>query len=137
VDAMFGLKAAEKSIAFSTMVEDGMPPVRADRGRLVQVLSNLVGNAVKFTLPNGRVEVRVERSNRDALFTVSDDGPGIRPDDLPHIFERFWQPRERRREGAGLGLTIAHGIVEAHGGTIEAESAPGAGSTFRFTIPLA
>lgn len=137
IEALFGLKAAEKSIALTTAVEAGLAPVRADRGRVVQVLSNLVGNALKFTQPAGRVEVRVAPSNGDALFSVSDNGPGIPPEELPHIFERFWQPREQRKGGTGLGLAIARGIVEAHGGRIHAESTPGAGSTFRFTIPLA
>jgi two-component system, chemotaxis family, sensor kinase Cph1 len=77
----------------------------------------------------------VERVEAEVCFAVRDTGPGIEPEHLPHVFDRFWKVRERNRGGTGLGLAIAKGIVEAHGGRIWAESEPGAGSTFRFTIP--
>jgi signal transduction histidine kinase len=101
------------------------------------VLSNLIGNANKFTPRGGRIVLRVEPFGDCAMFSVEDDGPGIRADDLGHLFEPFWQARGTRKNGAGLGLTIAKGIIDAHGGTIWPESAPGRGTTMFFTVPLA
>jgi signal transduction histidine kinase len=109
--------------------------LRADRERLFQVLSNLVGNAMKFARPHSRIEVTVSRELEVVRFCVSDQGPGIRPEDLPHIFERFWKGERESRGGTGLGLYIARKVVEAHGGRIWAESTPGQGSTFHFTLP--
>jgi signal transduction histidine kinase len=107
-----------------------------DRPRILQVLSNLIGNAIKFTPEGGAINVRVELGGREARFSVTDSGSGIAADALPHIFERFWQARRAARTGAGLGLAIAKGIVEAHRGKIWTESVPGKGSTFFFTLPL-
>lgn len=112
------------------------PAVLADRDRVLQVLSNLLGNAVKFTPAGGRVELAVEARGAEVAFTVRDQGPGIAADDLPRVFDRFWQGAGMRRGGAGLGLAIARGIVESHGGRIWAQSVPGAGSTFSFTLPV-
>ena len=112
-----------------------LPAVVADRDRVLQVLSNLLGNAVKFTPAGGAVELAAEARGGEVVFTVRDDGPGIGPDDLPRVFDRFWQGTGTRRGGAGLGLAIARGIVESHGGRIWVESTPGAGSTFSFTLP--
>ena len=109
--------------------------VMADADRVAQVLSNLVGNAAKFTPEGGRITVSTEATEREVRFCVSDTGPGIEEQDLPHIFDRFWQVRRVRRGGVGLGLAIAKGIVEAHGGRIWARSAPGVGSDFYFTLP--
>jgi signal transduction histidine kinase/DNA-binding NarL/FixJ family response regulator len=117
-------------------VNAAVPPVRADRERVLQVLSNLLGNAVKFTPAGGRVELAVEARGAEVAFTVRDQGPGIAADDLPRVFDRFWQGAGMRRGGAGLGLAIARGIVDSHGGRIWAESVPGAGSTFSFTLPV-
>jgi len=111
--------------------------VFADRERVLQVLANLAGNAVKFTPAGGRVEIAAARAGDEVRVAVRDTGPGIAADDLPCVFDRFWQARSTRRAGAGLGLAIAKGIVEAHGGTVSAESTPGAGSTFAFTLPVA
>jgi PAS domain S-box-containing protein len=111
--------------------------VLADRDRVAQVLSNLVGNAAKFTPEGGRIAVAVEAGEREVRFCVSDTGPGIELQDLPHIFDRFWQVRRVRRGGVGLGLAISKGIVEAHGGRIWARSTPGLGSEFSFTLPRA
>ncbi|HET8654332.1 MAG TPA: ATP-binding protein [Longimicrobiaceae bacterium] len=127
--------ARSASLALHCSVSDAVPAVWADRDRILQVLSNLVGNAIKFTPPGGRIEVRAEEKEGGVRFSVSDTGPGIPPDDLPQLFQPFWQARRGSVEGAGLGLAIARGIVEAHGGTIWAESAPGVGSTFCFTLP--
>lgn len=109
--------------------------VPVDRDRILRVLSNLIDNAIKFTPEGGQVRVRVEEVDEELRFAVSDTGMGISQDDLLHIFESFWQSRRRSQIGAGLGLMIARGIVEAHGGRIWAKSRPGQGSTFYFTIP--
>jgi signal transduction histidine kinase len=111
--------------------------VRADRERIFQVLSNLVGNAVKFTPPQGAIHVTADVAGDDALFTVADTGPGIPADQIPHIFDRGWQAKRSGRESAGLGLYIVHGIVAAHRGRVWVESVVGQGSAFRFTLPRA
>jgi PAS domain S-box-containing protein len=108
--------------------------VQADRDRTLQVLSNLLDNAVKFTDPGGRITVGAEPRDGDELFWVSDTGIGIEKERLATVFDRYAQARQSRRAGAGLGLAISKEIVEAHGGTIWAESEPGAGSTFYFTL---
>jgi two-component system, sensor histidine kinase and response regulator len=119
-------------------VEYRMPPddalVHADRNRVLQVFSNLIGNAVKFTPEGGRIAVAADGAGDHVHFTVSDTGRGIADADLPRIFDRFWHGGEAG--GSGVGLALAKGIVEAHGGTIWAESG-GTGSTFPFTLPLA
>ena len=111
--------------------------VSADRRRVNQVLSNLVGNANKFTPEGGRITLEVVPAEACARFAISDTGPGISREDLPHIFDRFWQARRVRRGGVGLGLAISKGIVDAHGGSIWAESCAGVGTTFFFTLPVA
>jgi PAS domain S-box-containing protein len=125
------------NIALDTSVGDNLLPVLADAARIQQVLSNLVGNAVKFTPRNGQVTVTAEPIDGGVKFGVTDNGPGIPPDQVPHIFGRFWQAMPSDRRGIGLGLAIAKGIVEAHGGMIWVESQLGAGSTFYFTLPSA
>jgi signal transduction histidine kinase len=121
----------------------GAATIDADHDRLLQVLLNLLGNAVKHTPPGGRITVRAVPEPAGGApaafvrFSVRDTGRGIAPDDLPHVFDRYWQMDRAGRAGAGLGLAIAKGIVEAHGGTIEVTSAVGLGSTFSFTIPAA
>lgn len=109
--------------------------VLADRERVLQVFSNLVGNAVKYTPPDSPITVSAELDGPDVRFTVADRGPGIAPESLPHIFDRFFQVRKTGGHGIGLGLAIVKGIVEAHGGNVWAESEPGAGSRFHFTLP--
>ena len=111
--------------------------VRADDRRIVQVLSNLVGNAVKFTPAPGAVELVTELGDEECRISVRDTGPGIPADQVPHLFGAFWQARHADRRGLGLGLAIARGIVEAHGGRIWAESEVGRGTTFSFTLPFA
>ncbi|GJG89536.1 hypothetical protein tb265_47170 [Gemmatimonadetes bacterium T265] len=113
------------------------PIVSADRDRLLQVFGNLGGNAIKFTPSGGRVTVSAARAGDAIEFRIADFGPGIAVDDLPRVFDRFWQARSTARLGTGLGLAIAKGIVDAHGGRIGARSVVGEGSTFAFTIPLA
>ena len=109
--------------------------VLADRRRVSQVLSNLIGNATKFTPEGGRITLGVTPAGDFARFVVSDTGPGIGSNDLVHIFDRFWQARATPRRGSGLGLAIARGIIEAHGGRIWVESELGRGSTFSFSVP--
>jgi signal transduction histidine kinase len=135
--AALGELAAEKGVSIVPCVPAGLPPVWADRERVLQVLGNLGGNAVKFTLAGGSVRLCAESDGREVRVSCIDTGPGIARADLPHVFDRFWQARSTRRAGAGLGLAISKGIVEAHGGRISADSTPGAGSTFSFTLPLA
>jgi signal transduction histidine kinase len=102
---------------------------------LLQVFENLIGNATKFTQPGGRIVVRVTLQNDDVMVSVTDTGVGIAPDAVPHVFDRFWQATSGRRLGAGLGLQITKGIVEAHGGRIGVHSEVGRGTTVFFTIP--
>jgi signal transduction histidine kinase len=110
--------------------------VMADRDRVLQVFSNLVGNALKFTPAEGTVSLAVEPAGDFARFTVTDSGAGFPAEYLPRLFDRFWKGDRSGRHSAGLGLYIARGIVIAHGGQISAESEPGRGTTFAFTLPL-
>jgi PAS domain S-box-containing protein len=129
-------QARERNIAIKREVGHGTLVVMGDHDRLVQVLSNLLGNAIKFTPEGGSVRVRLTRNGDEALVSVIDTGVGIRPADLPHVFDRFWRARETTAKGAGLGLSIASGIINAHGGRIWAESEPGVGTTMSFSLPL-
>jgi signal transduction histidine kinase len=114
-----------------------IPPILGDRDRLLQVFENLIGNALKFTDAGGRITVGVAPGESGALFWVADTGRGMTPEELARVFDRFWQASARSgRLGAGLGLPITKGIVEAHGGRIWVESTPGQGSSFFFSIPL-
>jgi len=129
--------ATGSTIRMETNIEDDLPNVLADAARIQQVLSNLVGNAVKFTPRAGRISVCAELMEGEVRFAVIDTGPGIPAEQLPHIFGRFWQAKTSDRRGIGLGLAIAKGIVEAHNGRIWVESSVGLGSTFYFTLPVA
>ena len=132
--------ADAKGIRLQTMVDSRVGPVSGDPGRLQQVVWNLLSNAVKFTPKDGRVQVRIERINSLVEIVVSDTGIGIRPEFLPHVFERFRQAdagTTRKTGGLGLGLAIVRHIVEMHGGSVEAESGgEHQGSTFRVRLPL-
>jgi signal transduction histidine kinase len=114
-----------------------LPEVAVDRRRIVQVFSNLLSNAIKFTRRGGRVLISAEQHDNTVVVCVADEGPGIPREDLPKVFDRFWQAAETRQAGSGLGLSIAKGIVDAHGGKIWAESELGKGSAFSFTVPIA
>jgi signal transduction histidine kinase/CheY-like chemotaxis protein len=109
--------------------------INGDRDRLVQVLSNLVGNAVKFTPHGGHVTVAVTRAAQGVRILVRDTGRGIPPDHVPYLFDRFWRAQAHRNGGAGLGLFIARGIVAAHGSKLEVETKVGEGSCFSFVLP--
>ncbi|MGK3998993.1 PAS domain S-box protein [Sorangium sp. So ce1024] len=116
-----------------------VPPLLADPGRLEQVLTNLLSNAAKYGAPGTPIRAAVERRGGEVLVAVENEGEGIAPEDLPRLFTRFYRTRGARTGGAaglGLGLYIAHGIIEAHGGRIWAESTPGKKTTFRFALPL-
>ena len=117
--------------------EQDIPEVLGDRDRLLQVFENLIGNAIKFASPGGCITVGAVQGVEEVRFWVTNSGAVIPPEHLPHLFDRFWQARKAERRGAGLGLPIVKGIVEAHGGRVWAESAEGRGNTFTFTIPLA
>jgi PAS domain S-box-containing protein len=135
---MFEVEAAADGIALESRLPTNAPLVTADRARVVQVLSNLVRNAIKFTPRGGRVAIAVEPRERDVQFSVTDTGRGIPVEQQSRVFERYWQSSVGARErGAGLGLSIAKGIVEAHGGKIRVHSVPGEGSEFTFTVPRA
>ena len=136
--AMFERQAAERAITLRLVVRDPVPLAHVDAERIVQVLTNLIGNAMKFTDSGGSITVEASAQGPDVAITVSDTGAGIPPEHLPYVFERYWQARRTaRKRGSGLGLAISRGIVEAHGGRIEVASSLGAGSTFRFTVPAA
>ena len=128
--------AREQGITLS-VAADADGTVMADRHRALQVIDNLLSNAVKFTGRGGHVSIGARRVDGDAQFWVADDGPGIPHEQQQFMFRRFWQSRRADRRGIGLGLTIAKGIVDAHGGRIWVESEPGKGTTFWFTLPLA
>ena len=128
--------AGQKAMKLRLISPDDLPPVLADRERIAQALSNLVGNAIKFSPAGSEVVVRVEVLEREVHFSVTDRGMGMNAEQLLHAFDRFWQSSRTDRQGAGLGLAITKGIVEAHNGRIWAESQPGSGSTFHFTLPI-
>jgi signal transduction histidine kinase len=128
--------AEEKNLRLGADRRTTMGPVLCDRDRMLQVLSNLTGNAIKFTQPGGSIQIEATSSKDEIEVCVRDTGDGIAPDQLPHMFEKYWQAhRDGRTSGLGLGLTIVRGIVVAHGGRIWVTSQPGQGSQFFFSIP--
>ena len=135
VTEQFRRQAVNAGLTLECHVDGDSITVTADRHRIAQLLQNLVGNALKFTPAGGRVTVAVARGDQGGVrCSVADTGAGIAPDDLSRLFERFWQARRHRRSGAGLGLAIARGIIQAHGAQLEVESELGAGSTFSFRL---
>jgi signal transduction histidine kinase/PAS domain-containing protein len=135
VVAGFVANAAAASVALSHELPAESLVLDCDRDRIEQVLANLIGNAIKFTPAGGSIVVRAKLQPRKIEVAVEDTGRGIATNELRHVFDRFWQGRDTAHLGSGLGLAIAKGIVEAHGGTIRADSRPGRGSRFRFTLP--
>lgn len=135
-EELFRAQAGVASVSIEYLFDEELPPVHADHHRVMQVLSNLLGNSLKFTPPGGRITVRANRRANEILFSVADTGPGIPKEHLGEIFTR-WQAKRTERLGAGLGLPIAKGIVEAHGGQIWVESEQGRGAQFYFTLPIA
>ncbi len=139
--APFRPDAERRGVHLSAVTPDPAPWVRADRERTLQVLTNLLGNALRFTPDGGRVRVTVSPTHHDAVrVSVADDGPGIAPEDLPNVFKRFYRGDKARSPhagGSGIGLTIARQLVERQGGEIGVTSQPGEGATFAFTLPAA
>ena len=131
---LLGPLALNKSVALTFHAAPDLH-IHADPERLFQVLSNLIGNAIKFTRAEGKVEVTAVADGGHIAFTVRDTGKGIPADQLPHVFDRYWTAREGNPNGTGLGLYISQGIIKAHGGEIRARSEPGKGSAFHFTVP--
>jgi len=126
---------AFRVIRLACEAPSAMPPlVRADRNRILQVLYNLIDNALKFTPAGGSISVRCESSDHGVQFSITDTGRGIEESNLGRIFERYWQAKATAHLGSGLGLAIAKAIVEQHGGAIWVESKLGIGSTFFFTL---
>ncbi len=134
----FGPRAVENGVTLTTESTPELPAVPCDKGRVLQVLANLVSNAIKFTPEHGSVHIRtgLDAGGAHVRFVVTDTGRGIRAEDQAFIFDRHWHVTRRNRDGHGLGLSIAAGIVASHGGRIHVESTAGSGSTFSFTLPL-
>jgi PAS domain S-box-containing protein len=134
---LLGALADRKGVRLEAPPTSDPLAVICDRDRVLQILSNLVGNAIKFTPEGGRISVDLQRIDDEARISVSDTGRGISEEQLPHIFERYWQADRKHRMSVGLGLAIAKGLVEAHRGRLSVTSSVGRGSTFTFTLPLA
>jgi signal transduction histidine kinase len=137
------IAAEAQNVTLTAQIPETLPAVRADRDRLVQILRNLLVNALRHSQEGDSVTVTARVANGTGEIAVSDTGEGIEPEELPHVFDRFWRAeRSRARDerwagGSGLGLSVTQSLVEAQGGRIWAESELGRGSTFRFTLPLA
>jgi signal transduction histidine kinase len=134
------VQAAEKGLHLRGAVAEDLPPVMMDVARIQRVLTNLVQNAIRHTPPDGTILLEAQEEQTTVRLDVVDSGEGVAPEDLPHIFERFYRgekSRVRGQGGTGLGLAIARGLVEAHGGQIWAQSAPGEGARFSFVLPKA
>jgi PAS domain S-box-containing protein len=133
----FDVQAKSRGVELAVEIEGELPAIEGDHDALLRVLSNLVGNALRFVPEGGRIALSARRLDDALELAVADTGSGIAPEALPHVFDRFWRADRAARGGAGLGLAICKGIVEAHGGRIWAESDLGRGTTFRFTVPRA
>ena len=129
------LQASSKNIHVAAEVPESLPSVEADRDRVLQVLVNLIDNALKFTPDGGSVTVSASPALEGVSIAVADTGPGIAPEQRDHLFDRFW--KGHRASGAGLGLAIVKGILQAHGADIRVETEVGSGSVFSFTLRLA
>ncbi|HKW48052.1 MAG TPA: ATP-binding protein [Gemmatimonadaceae bacterium] len=133
---MFEVEATGRRIELTSQSSTELPSLTVDGSRIIQVLGNLLRNALKFTPDGGRIAVRAESRAGSVVFSVRDTGPGIPVADQPRVFDRYWHSRRTaNKRGTGLGLSIAKGIIEAHGGRIWLESIPGQGSTFIFSLP--
>ncbi|HXU81030.1 MAG TPA: GAF domain-containing sensor histidine kinase, partial [Polyangia bacterium] len=126
-----------RSLQLKVQLEEAPAPVHCDRERVLEVITNLVGNAIKFTKDGGEIRIAEKTEGAVVCFSVSDTGSGIPDRVVPHLFDRYWKGREGNRKGTGMGLFIAKGIVEAHQGRIWVESTVGRGTTFYFTLPVA
>lgn len=126
--------AAEHHTHLSAIAADDLPAIACDPDRIVQVLSNLVTNAIKVGAPT--VTIRTTADGGGVTFVIDDTGPGLTRDEIPHVFDRFWRGRTAKYSGTGLGLPIAKGIIDAHGGHCHVDSEPGVGTTFTITLPV-
>jgi signal transduction histidine kinase len=136
VQMLFQPQADARDVSLANETGDDVPPVLADGHRIQQVLSNLMGNALNFVPSGGRIQIGTRLCGDFVRVSVKDNGSGIPDEQLGRVFDRFWRGDQTQGLGAGLGLAVAKGIVEAHGGTIEVESRQGFGSTFSFTLPV-
>jgi signal transduction histidine kinase len=128
--------AAAQSVSLVTELPDDLPRIVSDGDRLLQALSNLVGNALKFTPAGGEIRLGAEADEEGIRLFVADTGPGIPEEDIPHVFDRFWTARGNSRvRGTGMGLAIVRGIVEAHGGRVWVERNTRGGATFILRLP--
>ena len=127
-------RAEEESVSLYKETDPNLPSVKADLDRMLQVMSNLIVNALKFTPEGGKVIVSATVVEEGVLISIKDTGPGIDPDVSEHLFDRYWKGRHSLGEGSGLGLTIVEGILAAHGSQIEVETEIGKGSTFSFVL---
>jgi len=140
VKQMLEVQAQLRDVHLEVDVPEDLPPILADRDLITSMVKNLIGNAIKFSYEGGKVQVTARKIEDRLEFCVSDQGVGIPPDALPHLFEKFYRPRptvERAIGGTGLGLALTKEAVEAHGGTIDVESELGVGSRFTVRIPYA
>jgi signal transduction histidine kinase len=130
-------KAQEQGVTLACDIPAVLPHVQADADRLLQVLANLLGNAIKFTPRGGDIFIKASVLDGEILVSIADTGPGIPAEQLPRIFAPYWYRRHAGApRGTGLGLAIVHGIIAAHGGRVWAESLDGAGSCFFFVLPI-
>lgn len=126
----------QHGLALRVEISDEVAPILADRNRVIQILDNLLRNAIKYGPRGGEVSVEVHRRDGAVEFAVRDQGPGLDAEAQAHVFDRFWRAKEKSSSGSGLGLAIAQGLVQSHGGEISVESTFGQGARFYFTIPL-
>ena len=126
----------EKQINLHHIMLDTLPPIHGDPDRVTQIATNLLGNAVKFSPEGGTIEIRATHEDNRVVVAISDQGPGIAPDELPYIFDRYWQAKKMGKVGHGIGLSIVQALTRAHGGEAWAESIVSKGSTFFFSLPI-
>jgi two-component system phosphate regulon sensor histidine kinase PhoR len=135
---MMQTRADEKNLVLKSVIPKELPPLKADRDKIKQVVLNLLSNAIEYNRPTGEVTLSAAAEAKEIKLVVSDTGPGIQETDLAHLFEKFYRAHatEKVTQGTGLGLAICKRIIEAHGGTIEVHSQIGLGTTFIVHIPL-
>jgi signal transduction histidine kinase len=133
---LFAAQAVSRGVALAAEIRGVLPLVRGDRHRLIQALTNLVSNALKVT-SEGSVTIAAESHGSEVIFGVTDTGPGIREEDRPRLFEPYWRAENAVYKGTGLGLAIVHGIVQAHGGRVWAETPAHRGAAILFSVPSA
>jgi two-component system sensor histidine kinase BaeS len=139
VTSVFAAETDARGIRLETNIQGTLPHTQADPDRIVQVLVNLLANAVHHTPDGGEISVSASRIDDNIVVSVTDSGPGIAKEDLPHVFDRFYRTdraRDRAAGGTGLGLAIVKGIITAHKGSIRVESEPGVSTTFTFSLPV-